>query len=222
MWIVIDRDNLRMVAAAPTHKWADLVAHVDFPNVATTLVNCDDGSTWTLLPLEQMATLFTNMSGQKPTYYGDMLMQLRNYGGTWAPWPKNEAQLLAEIKSVLVEMAVEDSQDEPVQMAGFMNEYNKHQGPSEPAKTTLEPRDKPAKASAPKAAKEVSAPSKPGATKRVWEIADAQLQLLNEQADQIDDIKVFRKRVITICEEEGINPGTAATQFGKWKASKGL
>lgn len=64
------------------------------------------------------------------------------------------------------------------------------------------------------------APREPGAppprpkatstTGRVWEIADRM-----REAGSTD-----RKAVIAACEAEGINPSTASTQYGKWKASK--
>lgn len=57
-------------------------------------------------------------------------------------------------------------------------------------------------------------PARPKATSttgRVWEIADGMMtgSALPE-----------RKAVIAACEAEGINPATASTQYGKWKASK--
>ena len=57
-------------------------------------------------------------------------------------------------------------------------------------------------------------PARPKAastTGRVWEIADS---LMNVNA------LPERKAVIAACEAEGINPATASTQYGKWKASK--
>ena len=64
---------------------------------------------------------------------------------------------------------------------------------------------------------EPSAPRKPGATKMVWDIADARLA-----ANPGMDLKTLRKLIVAECEAQGINGGTAATQFGKWKSSKGL
>lgn len=63
---------------------------------------------------------------------------------------------------------------------------------------------------------EPSAPRKPGATKQVWDIADARLA-----ANPGMDLKTLRKLIIAECESQGINGGTAATQFGKWKAARG-
>ena len=64
---------------------------------------------------------------------------------------------------------------------------------------------------------EPSAPRKPGATKMVWDIADARLA-----ANPGMDLKTLRKLIVAECKAQGINEGTAGTQFGKWKSSKGL
>ncbi|MCK9234957.1 MAG: hypothetical protein M0P09_01420 [Acholeplasmataceae bacterium] len=68
---------------------------------------------------------------------------------------------------------------------------------------------------------ELRAPSPKGATGRVWEIADNEVRLLEEQGDPVD-VKKLRGRVIEICVENGIHPATAATQWSKWKRSKDL
>lgn len=53
-----------------------------------------------------------------------------------------------------------------------------------------------------------TAPQK-GATARVWQIADS--------VGSTD-----RAKIIAACVEAGINPATAATQYSKWKKTKGL
>jgi hypothetical protein len=66
---------------------------------------------------------------------------------------------------------------------------------------------------APKAPKDPSARPKGISTcGLVWEIADR----LYELSGKIPE----RKEVIEACVKEEINPATASTQFGKWKASK--
>lgn len=93
----------------------------------------------------------------------------------------------------------------------------------EKANAAMTPEQKEAaKASAPtkpekEKSSEPSAPRKPGATKMVWDIADAR-----HSANPGLDLKALRKLIVAECESQGINAGTAATQFGKWKASKGL
>ncbi len=85
--------------------------------------------------------------------------------------------------------------------------------PSAPPMTTVP--------SIPKAPPSIpKAPPTKGATGQVWEIADIQYATWKEQGGE--NIKTLRTAVIQACESVGLNPGTAATQFGKWKASKQL
>ena len=59
------------------------------------------------------------------------------------------------------------------------------------------------------------APAK-GATGKVWVVAD---RVMAETGLMIGS-KELRSKIIAACEAEGINAGTAATQYGKWKATK--
>lgn len=56
-----------------------------------------------------------------------------------------------------------------------------------------------------------------GKTARVWAIADAHLAKIGRALGKDDRADIIRQ-----CEAEGINPATAATQYSKWKRSKGL
>lgn len=60
-----------------------------------------------------------------------------------------------------------------------------------------------------------AAPAK-GATGKVWVIAD---RVMGETGLTVGS-KELRSKIIAACEAEGVNPGTAATQYGKWKATK--
>lgn len=60
-----------------------------------------------------------------------------------------------------------------------------------------------------------AAPAK-GSTGKVWTIADRVWGELGGGPITKDT----RTKIIAACEAEGINPGTAATQYGKWKATK--
>lgn len=64
-----------------------------------------------------------------------------------------------------------------------------------------------------------SAPKAGGTTARVWEIAT---EILGRSQIDPPNLKELRQLVVGACQAEGINPGTAATQFGAWKRSKGL
>lgn len=221
MFIVIDKTNLKMVAASSDHDTAGLIAWCDFPDVDISLVNTDDGRSWSLFNTEQMATLYTNMSGQAPTgNYGACVDELRAYGASWPEYPVSKAILQARYNALKASGADKISEADMAELHAKMQrealaaalEANKSGiasdagGESEKGPITA----------APKPAKLPSAPRKPGATGRVWEIAD------NLVAKSMTDLKEIRKTLMAQCESEGINLGTAGTQFGKWKASKGL
>lgn len=74
--------------------------------------------------------------------------------------------------------------------------------------------------SAPRIPSAQPTPPKAGSTTgKVWAIAE---QTLLDYPQATGDLKELRRVVIDACEAEGINPGTAATQFGAWKRAKGL
>jgi hypothetical protein len=236
MLILIDRDELKMVAAAGSRKWINLVGYVDFPGKKLVVADSLEGKTWTVLDAEEMATLFKNMSGQDAPPYATAIEQLRSYADTWPNYPKSEAQLEKEAEQIFqqeqIEAAEEGGNDPYLAGIAARGEVSRetHQAcidAAEAANAKLTPEDRAqaaasAPTSAPKAKKEPSgeAAERPrqGVTKRIWEIADELLAVTGS----IGNIKEFRKSVIDRAQAEGANGGTAATQFGKWKSSKGL
>lgn len=59
----------------------------------------------------------------------------------------------------------------------------------------------------------VTMPQK-GVTARVWEIADYYSKETGAPAERAD--------VLAACENEGINPSTATTQYGRWRRFHGI
>lgn len=226
MLILIDRDELKMVAAAGSRKWINLVGYVDFPGKQLVIADSLEGKTWTVLSAEEMATLFKNMSGQDSPPYADAIEQLRAYADTWPNYPKSEAQLEKEAEQIYQEEQASDEDAGIRNLAEVSRET--HQAcvemaeaaresiaPSEPASAIVSaPAPNPAK---PSSGEAIERPRQ-GVTKRIWEIADG----LFAVTGSIGNLKEFRKQVIARASAEGVNEGTAATQFGKWKASKGL
>lgn len=83
------------------------------------------------------------------------------------------------------------------------------------AKAPAEPKAKVEKVVEPKDIQNGVTRPKPGTkTGFVWEVADN----LSKEAGA----PAPRKVVIATCVEEGINPATASTQYGKWRAYHGL
>ena len=63
-------------------------------------------------------------------------------------------------------------------------------------------------------AREYKRPAEGTTTGRVWDICDRVYSMQNPP-------KIPNKeQIIQLCVNDGINPSTAATQYGKWKASK--
>lgn len=214
MFILIDKDELRMVAAAESQKWINLVMYVDFPNRNLAIVDADDGKTWTTIDSDHMKKLYANMSGQLPPGYKDCIEQLRSYANTWPNYPKSEAELEKEAERIYQQ---EKGQPTVIAPPGDIPK------PDSAAVAALQAAaGAPPDLSKPEAPKPAASASnerpRQGITKRIWEIADELLAVTGSMGNA----KEFRSKVIVRAEVEGANPGTAATQFGKWKASKGL
>ncbi|ABP63611.1 BcepGomrgp40 [Burkholderia phage BcepGomr] len=231
MIIVIDRDNLRMVAGTNSRNHAHLIAEVDFSNVATLLVSTEGGRDWTVLTDLEIRMMFKNMSGMESPPYGEAIKQLRAYGETFPVYPKGEAELertLTELRKLdtpedaaehveaVAERSVENRQA-IIAMAEAANPALSRPAERVPEAEYQAARAKPA--SAPKPAGEApSAPRKPGATKMVWDICDRALETWG--GGEIN--KAFREAAKKACVDAGINEGTFGVQFGKWKSSKGV
>lgn len=229
MHILIDKSQWRMIAAAPTLKHINLVAYVDFPNADKLVVDSQESRTWSVVGETEMGQLYRNMSGLEPPEYSECIKQLASYGDTWPAYSKSEAQLEREAEAIYqAEEAEKSDEDHRHEAKVAMQQMREaHQASIEAA----EAHHKAANPSAyPQASKPAEpAPTKPkpegeprprqGITKKIWEIADELLAVTG----QIGNIKEFRSEVIKRAKaQHGANEGTAATQFGKWKASKGF
>jgi hypothetical protein len=228
MLILVDKSNLRMVAAAGSRKWINLVAYVDFPSVDVAIVDSLEGATWTVFDKEQMATLYKNMSGQDAPEYGECIKQLRSYSESWPNYPKTEAQLEAEAESIYQEEQAEAG-DSMVEAARQQEEGQRqaHQATIAQAEAqrpnpsiAAQAQDAQPAATKPQAAPKPASNEAPrqGITKKIWEIADELLAVTG----QVGNLKEFRSKVIERAVAIGANSGTAATQFGHWKRAKGI
>ncbi len=228
MLILIDKTNLRMVAAAANRKWINLVAYVDYPDTDVAIVDSLEGATWSVLDKPQMAALYTNMSGEAAPEYGECITQLRAYSERWPTYSKTEAELEREAEAIYAEEQAErgdaayegERRDEAAQVQQQAHQAAIHAAeaahvspsPSAPAEAGQ------AAPTKPQAQPKAEPAPRQGITKKIWEIADELLAVTGS----VGNIKEFRKNVIARAAAIGANEGTAATQFGKWKASKGL
>jgi len=219
MFVLIDLDQLKMLAAAHKRSHTELIREVDFPDMNVMWCNANDGGSWTGFTREQMDALYKNTSGQpEAPEYGEAIEQLRSYVLTWPDYHKSEEELEAELR----ERDGDIPEDDPVQQQIAANRLQRenHQRiiadcERANARAAAQPEAvaaKQAQAAAEKAKPQRSAPMQ-GVTKRVWEIGDACY-------DPNIGLKEVRKKIMELCEAEGIHPGTAATQYGKWKAER--
>lgn len=224
MHILVDKNELKMIAAAATRKWANLVAYVHYPEMDYVLVDSLDGPTWTQLDRDQMATLYKNMSGQEAPDYQEAISQLRSYADSWPNYGESEESLEKKAEAIYQQ---EQADADPVEQQRAANEsmreaHQKTIKMVEEANGKLTPEQK-AHFGEP-IGKKLQASTNPadrpkqGVTKRIWEIADELLAVTG----QIGNVKEFRKEVVARAVAEGANEGTANTQFGKWKAAKGF
>lgn len=219
MQIIVDKAQMRMVAAAGNRKWANLICYVDFAEADTVVVDSLDGSTWTIFSREEMATLYKNMSGQpEAPEYKEAIEQLRAYSEQWPHYSKPEAALEREAEKIYAAEQAEGLHPEPEVTRETHQAIIKAVESAGPAEPGAAPAPAAAEPKAPKAKPEPGERPRQGITKRIWELADELLAVTG----QMGNVKEFRTKVIQRAEAEGANPGTAATQFGKWKASKGL
>jgi len=229
MHIVVDKTNLKMVAAAASLKWANLIAYVDFGEVATCVVDSEDGRTWTVLDKAQMATLYTNMSGQPSPEYKDAIEQLRAYSSRWPLYPKTERDL-----EPVAEAIYQAEMDDPeIQLHAEETATALKQEAFQATVRACE-NARPAQSSEHRAEAQQQAATKPkappsgegqprprqGITKKIWEYCDIELAVTGQMGDH----KAFRRRVVdrVKAEHPEANEGTIATQFGHWRRERGL
>ena len=232
MHILIDKTQLRMVAAAGTRKWINLVSYVDFPGIDAVVVDSMEGRTWSALTREQVSALYTNMSGQPAPEYSEAIQQLAAYAGTWPPYPKSEAALEVEAEAIwqaeqagktdadrVAEAAQQTAQQREAHQATIIAAEQLHNlAPGNEGSKPMQEASRSAEQAAAKPPTSAQARPQQGATKKIWDIADDLLAVTGT----IGNVKAFRKEVIDRAKALGLNEGTAATQFGKWKATKGL
>ncbi len=209
MYIIVLQDELKIGKIAETVEAGCLIAALDFPDVAT---HCfyGDKKGWAHYSRLDLQLIIRN-HGQTPGNlfdYSALLAQVVEIANS-LPVDKRkvwELERLADKRRI-----PEDTR--PIEKAPRYMEL------SAPTKG-LEALQRGEEGEAPPKAPSHRSPPQKGATGRVWEIADNLIDLYMDKTNI--DLKELRRKVIAACEAEGLNPGTAGTQFAKWKKDKGL
>src|SRR5215469_18140622 len=100
MFVLIDMDDMRMIAASKKQSHMQLIRLVDFEDVNDCVCNSEVGRSWGHFTRDQMDQLYRNTSGQDASpEFGEAIKQLCAYVDTWPDYHKSEAQLEAELEA---------------------------------------------------------------------------------------------------------------------------
>lgn len=211
-WAIIDREAMKFVAIAEGHELATLIA--DIASVETTIVSfpLDVQRHFSHFSALEMKMLHKNTTGI-PTVPGSVL----SYGSTIKDCYDLavnqipvDTRTVFELNAEIAKLPPPEESDHKTRTPPFLTKLSDAQ--NYPATSTV----KSAIPKVPRAAASPGAAPSKGATGKVWTIAD---RVRAESGNSPVD-KTLRAKIIAACEAEGINAGTAATQYGKWKATQ--
>ena len=234
-YVALDLENMKVLFKAPDMRSACLISAMDFEQVTHCIFPVErttetpkGGQRQAKLPgfltrMEQVV-LYRNMTGQQGTVSlnaGDLMDTLH---AMLLDYPNDARSLFALEKLAGLDSLEADERDIIPNAQPLIKLPSAPSLPSAPVAPSI-----PSAPGIPSAPKIPAAPKLPSApptapkagstTGKVWAIAD---QIMADIPQPVSDLKELRRVVIEACEEEGINPGTAATQFGAWKRSKDL
>lgn len=211
-YAIVDREEMRFVAIAPNHDCAALIA--DIASVETTIVvfpldvkkHFSHFSVLELMLLHKNATGIPNPPGAIMNY-GQCIQKCYELATNVIPVDgRTVFQLNAEVAQLPDPEVPKVMPKLPPMLTKLSQEQN--YAPTTTVKSAIP--------KAPRAtATPGAAPSK-GATGKVWTVADR----VRAEMGGAPVSKEMRNKIIAACEAEGVNAGTAATQFGKWKATQ--
>lgn len=208
MYLIVLPEQLKIVARVSGVDQAVLISELDYPDTATEIFPAGEKKHFARYGRLDLMILLKNHNVQPAGIerFSEMLNQAAELG---ASIPLDQRSLFQLEQKAGPKPLPGDSR--AIERKPF------YQPLSEPCKDA----DMPAKPRAEKSASGPRAAPTKGATAKVWEFADALYGIWLVSPNN-GNVKVLRASVVSACEEAGINPGTAATQFAKWKNSKGL
>lgn len=208
MWLIIDRERMKMLVKMADYKVACIHADMEFPITPTHVVALDGKRTFT-----QYSQL-------------DLVMMCRNGGkevGILDPYTELTSAAFALANEMPLDKRTYEQLDKKAGAKTLPSDDRKNAGkhklpPPKPQECSpeREPGASP-EPSKPKPAKAASAPRTKGATGRVWELCEQ--ALAGRDFHQVP-LKELREAGKVLAEAEGINLGTFGVQFGKWKGTK--
>lgn len=208
---VIDRENMTFVAIADSFDKALLIA--DIASMDTTTYTCllSHRSGFSVFSAQQLKLLLKNTTNlpQLPdsvVKYGTLVKEVHDVALTLPVDKRSENQLRKEIERLPPPIeSVEKAKTQPI-----IHRMTTERGyPT--ASSVVEPK-------IPRVQSGITSPPSKGSTGKVWIIADR----VHTENGNGSITKELRRQIIAACVAEGINAGTASTQYGKWKGTKNL
>lgn len=233
-YVALDLENMKVLFKAPDIRSACLISALDYEDTAHCIFPVERDSAHYhheakakrsvrlpgFLTRMEQAILYRNMTGKdEPKIFGDLMAELHI-----------ALCDLPEMVPSLFELEKRAGPDSLPCDQGMPDPNNKPKV-IQPVSIPLAPSTAPALAipmapripmapAIPKAPGAIPMAPKPGGTTaKVWAIAES---ILAKATFGPPDMKELRKLLVAECEAEGINPGTAGTQFAAWKRSKNL
>lgn len=194
-YTIIDRDRLVIIGTVSTATIAAQIEMVYYKETPTIVVNPGEGKSLSQLDEVELKMLLKGLAIPVDGQDYKTLMGYLKYYCENLPIQDPNQQSLDYIQGIMRNEVLAPPAEDPTKSV---------------EKKAREPRA------------EGSAPSPKGSTGRVWAIADEQLQRHHNGVIEGVNLKDLRRVVIEACTDAGIHEATAATQWSKWKKSKGV
>lgn len=205
-FLVINRDKMSFMAVTDSFMKADKIAWNDHPDVATVVLPLEEAKYFSMFSRLETMMLFKNETGEAGSLFevGTMWQRLYELASN-IPFDERSLSDLTKAGEGLEVLP-------PPTTPTYHPQIYRASPDQQYAAKAVNPAE-----AKPKAPRDPSAkPSPKGATGRVWEVAE---RVHSEMGGGIIT-KEMRSKIIAACEETGIHPATAATQYSKWKATK--
>ncbi len=205
-YVIIDRETMKFVGRASSLEAASIIANEQIVDSHFVMFTLELKSSFSKFGVLELILLYKNTTGQAPSNgiheYGKLIHDCYHLAVA-LPVDQRSIFELEKIAAALPKPA-------PNMLMPKLPPILVRMDPNAPAYSPA--------ASEPKAPKAPSGvkPSSKGSTGRVWEVADR----VRAEMGGGPVTKEMRSKIIAACGEAGINEGTAATQYGKWKATQ--
>lgn len=222
-YIVINKETLTIALHCPEFRIASEAADLVCPSHASRVSELNNAAFSCFTEYELMV-LYKNITGEPITLrpYSELIKAVR-FATEQIPldqtpydvWLKRAKEAFPDAPPEMLQ-PIPKASASPTPLPTILGGSGEPQGetPGE-GKPQAAPR-------APASGEKHQRPKPGGKTARVWDIADDVLKA--NHTGPVESItaavwKEIRSRILTLAAEEGLNPGMATTQYGRWKST---